>query len=106
MKLKEVYFEKIKSGEKMFEIRLNDDKRRLIKVGDVIEFKKEPSLEESLDKVVKNLHYFKSFDELMEELNVEDIGFAGVSKVDVLDAYYSFYSKEDEKRFGVVAMEV
>lgn len=39
MKIREVYFNKIKSGEKIYEIRLNDEKRRLIDVGDVLVLK-------------------------------------------------------------------
>ena len=46
MKLKEQYFNCIKDGSKKYEIRLNDEKRQLIKVGDFIEFQKEPELEE------------------------------------------------------------
>lgn len=42
MKLQSEYFEFIKEGTKRIEIRLNDEKRRKIKLGDTIEFVKEP----------------------------------------------------------------
>ena len=34
MKIKAIYFDKIKSGEKIYEIRLHDEKRRKLKIGD------------------------------------------------------------------------
>ena len=38
MKLNEKYFEYIKRGTKRIELRLNDEKRKLIKIGDKIRF--------------------------------------------------------------------
>jgi ASC-1-like (ASCH) protein len=38
MKLQPNPFEQIKNGSKTLELRLNDEKRQLIKVGDEIEF--------------------------------------------------------------------
>ena len=42
-------FDMIKSGEKVYEGRLNDEKRQLIDIGDVIEFQKEPELKEAFN---------------------------------------------------------
>ena len=36
MKLQDQYFDMVKSGAKIYEGRLNDEKRKLINVGDVI----------------------------------------------------------------------
>lgn len=44
IKLRKIYYEMIKSGAKIYEGRLNDEKRRLISVGDIITFQKEPEL--------------------------------------------------------------
>ena len=48
MKLNPKYFEYMKNGTKEVEIRLNDDKRKNIKIGDEIIFQKEPELKEEL----------------------------------------------------------
>lgn len=45
MKLSQEPFDKIASGEKIIESRLFDEKRRLIKVGDEIEFSQNDNLE-------------------------------------------------------------
>jgi len=48
MRLSESAFEKIKTGKKQMEIRCNDEKRQLLKVGDVICFYKLPEEKEEL----------------------------------------------------------
>lgn len=47
MKLQPKYFNYILNGTKRIELRLYDEKRQTIKVGDIIKFLKEPSLDES-----------------------------------------------------------
>ena len=106
MKLKAIYFNKIKNGQKIYEIRLNDEKRKLIDVGDVIIFKKEPQLSETLQTIVKDLVYFKSFKEMVDTLPLEKIGFENMSKDEVESIYYSFYSIENELKYGVIAIKV
>ena len=106
MKLKEVYFEKIKKGEKIYEIRLNDEKRRMIDVGDILVFRKEPELTEELVTEVKDLIYFDSFEDMVNTLPMAKIGFGNMDKQAVRDVYYQFYSVEDEKHYGVVAIKI
>lgn len=105
MNLKAIYFDKIKSGEKIYEIRLNDEKRQLINIGDTIVFKKELS-EETIVTIVKDLSYFQSFNEMFKTLPVEKAGFEGMSIENVIEIYHQFYSTEDEKKYGIVAIKV
>lgn len=106
MKLKEIYFDKVKCGEKIYEIRLNDEKRKMISVGDFVIFKKEPELKEVISTIVKDLTYFESFDEMIDVLPVNKIGFIDVEKSVIADIYHQFYSREDEQKYGVVAIKV
>lgn len=106
MKLKPVYFEKIKAGEKVYEIRLNDEKRQLLKIGDTLLFKKEPELAEILQTKIVNLFYFNSFSEMLEALLADEVGFNGFSKNEIEDIYHEFYSSEDELKYGVVAIKI
>ena len=106
MKLQAIYFNKMKNSQKIYEIRLNDEKRRLIDIGDVIIFKKEPDLTETLQTIVKDLVYFKSFREMVDTLPLEKIGFENMSKNEVESIYYSFYSIENELKYGVIAIKV
>lgn len=106
MKLRAVYFDKIALGEKVFEVRLNDEKRKSISVGDTIVFKKLPELEEEIETVVTDLLYFKSFEEMAKKLPALEIGFENCSEKAIVDAYHEFYSVEDENKFGVLAIKV
>ena len=106
MKLKSPFFEKIKKGEKIYEIRRNDEKRKVIKVGDYINFKKEPALNENLKVRVVGLEYFCSFREVISYYTAKEIGFENVEKDEIERVYYQFYNKNDEKKFGVVTIKV
>ena len=55
MKLQPKFFDFIKSGTKRIELRLYDEKRRNIELGDKIIFKKEPKLEEVVETTVVGL---------------------------------------------------
>lgn len=106
MKLKGEFFEKIKSGEKLYEIRLNDEKRQGLDVGDVIIFGKEPELAEKLFVEVKDLIYFESFEETLSTLPMEKVGFSELSIAQALELYYRIYDRSDEKKYGVVAIKL
>lgn len=106
MKLRAKYYNLIKQGEKIYEIRLNDEKRKLIDVGDVITFKKEPELRDSFNVIVKDLIYFDSFDEMASTLPLKKVGFENEKADEVIDIYHQFYTVEDEKKYGIVAIKV
>ncbi len=106
MKVKQNYFDLIKAGIKIYEVRLNDEKRRLIKVGDTITIQREPELIESIDVKVKNLLYFDTFDEMVKVIPLDKIGFNTETPKEVVDTYHKFYSIEEEKLCGVVAIEI
>ena len=106
MKLREEYFDKIKQGQKIYEIRLNDEKRHLISIGDVILFNKLPDLTEKLQVLVENLTYFQSFKEMASSLSPQEIGFENLSKDEIEKIYHEFYSLEDEKKYGVLAIKI
>ena len=61
MKLNDAPFETIKNGTKTIELRLYDEKRRKIKIGDTICFKGKAG---TIKAIVKELHIFRNFDEL------------------------------------------
>ena len=61
MKLQSKYFDFMFRGTKRIEIRLNDEKRQLIKIGDIIEFERFSELNDSFKtRVVELIIYKKS----------------------------------------------
>lgn len=96
-------FEKILSGQKTIEVRLNDEKRKLLKVDDIIEFENDDG-EVIPCKIIK-LSYFKSFEDLFSSTAyVQRSGWT--TKEESIQAMYTFYTPEQEKEFGVVAIGI
>lgn len=63
MKLQPKYYDYILTNTKRIEIRLNDEKRQAIQLGDKIKFLKEPSLDESFEAKVIELLKYNSFED-------------------------------------------
>ena len=57
MKLNNVPFERIKNGTKTIELRLNDEKRQLLKIKDLIEFTNRTNNEKMLVEIANLYHY-------------------------------------------------
>ncbi len=100
-------FGMIRSGRKTIELRLLDEKRKIIQVGDEIEFTNLKDRRQRCTVEVVALHPFASFQELYQHLPLlkcgyteEDIGTASPSDMD------QYYSPEAQARYGVVGIEV
>lgn len=68
MKLKASPFRKIQNGSKTIELRLNDEKRQQVQVGDFIKFTMLDDTTQNLTVRVTALHHFNSFAELYAAL--------------------------------------
>lgn len=104
MKLNSEPFEKINSGRKTIELRLNDEKQRKVRVGDFIEFSHIDTPELKIQARVTALHHFDSFKELFSELPKEKCGFRPDDLIhdDYMD---KFYSIEEQKKYGALGIE-
>ena len=97
----------IVSGQKTIELRLYDEKRQSIQIGDQILFTNtEDASQTTLCEVVQ-FHVFKNFPELYEKLPLlkcgytpEDVDFAHP------DDMLTYYSKEKQAQYGVVGIEL
>ena len=105
MKLHSTPFEMIKSGKKTIELRLYDEKRQKIKVGDEIIFTSTVN-GEMLSRTVKGIHIFESFHELYKSLPLLKCGYTvdNVDSASPLDME-KYYSIDQQKNFGVVGIE-
>lgn len=99
-------FELIRSGAKTVEIRLNDEKRRKIGVGDIITFHKLPEEKELLRVEVEELYPRKTFKELYGSLPFEAFGCEGYSMERLLEETFAIYTHEQEKRYGVLGIGI
>lgn len=101
MRLYREPFEKIANGAKTVELRLNDEKRRKVQVGDFIEFSMTDEPARKLQVRVTALHPFGSFAELFASVPREQCGFAP-DEVPDMDA---FYSPAQQTENGVLGIE-
>ncbi|MGJ7036720.1 ASCH domain-containing protein [Anoxybacillus eryuanensis] len=99
MGLYEEPFRLIKTGENTVEVRLNDEKRRKIKIRDTIEFIKVPEENEVLKIEVLELRNYDTFKELYEDIPFKDFGCEGWTMEEMLEATYKIYSPEQEKQW-------
>jgi ASC-1-like (ASCH) protein len=104
MKLQPSPFNRIKEGTKIIEARLNDEKRQQIKLGDTIEFQKEPEKEEKLQTEVVGLLNYPTFKDLINDFPIEYFG--SIDKETLIQDVHKFYTEEDEKQFGILGIKI
>lgn len=99
-------YESIQAGRKRYEIRLHDDKRQQIVVGDTIAFTRVPDGAGPLLVEVIGLRKYRTFEELYLDIPMIEIDCAGWTMDELLSSTYSIYSREQELKYGAVAIEI
>lgn len=99
-------FSMIACGAKTIELRLLDEKRKLICVGDTLVFKNTQSAD-TLSCTVKKLHVFANFDQLYKSLPLDKCGYwphelKTASAKDMI----AYYPPEKQAQYGVVGIEI
>lgn len=99
-------FKQIKNETKTIELRLNDNKRKNIKSGDIIIFK-EIKKGASILTIVENVLKFKSFKELYKNVNLLECGYSEkelkkANHKDMLKYYHISLVRE----YGAIAIKV
>ncbi len=106
MRLNSSPFEMIQSGKKTIELRLFDEKRQQVKIGDRIVFTN-TATGETINTTVVNLHRFDTFKELYKSLPLLKCGYTaenvGNAKPSDMEQYYSV---EEQNKYGVVGIEL
>ena len=100
MRLDPDIFEQIENGNKTIEYRLYDEKRRKIKVGDKIEFKKRPDFKEIILVDVIEIYTEKTFENLFRKFYSDE------DKIKESASYMNrFYSPEKIEKHGAIAIK-
>lgn len=97
-------FKNIKSGKKDVEMRLYDDKRRLIKVDDQITFTNNQT-GETLSCTVLDIKVFKNFEALYSSYNKTRIGYEEWEDANPEDMK-QYYPEDEMQSNGVCAIEI
>ncbi|PEC23004.1 ASCH domain-containing protein [Bacillus cereus] len=98
-------FQSIQSGKKVYEVRLSDTKRQLIKQGDEIVFTNLTTAETMAVKVTEVKRY-ESFKAMYEQIDKKLLGCENDSLEEMLESTYKIYTKEQEEEWGTVAIGI
>lgn len=106
MTLNPVPFDSIYNSLKKIELRLNDCKRKRIKINDTIVFQHKDDNQKTITVKVIDLHHFNSFDELYSTLPLLKCGYTqdNISAAKA-DDMLEYYSAEQQAVHGVVGIE-
>lgn len=105
MKLYQNPFEKIANGSKTIELRINDEKRQKINVGDIIEFHNYNDDSKIIKTRVKALHKYPDFYQLYSLFDKISMGYDKDEVANPADME-AYYSKDDIKKYGALGIEV
>ncbi|MGN1379338.1 MAG: ASCH domain-containing protein, partial [Bacilli bacterium] len=105
MKLQSKYYDFILKGTKRIEIRLFDEKRQKIKLGDTIKFLKEPLLNESFKVKVVELLRYDSFEDMINDFDISMLANKSMTKEELISTLESFYSRKKQKQYGVLGIK-
>ena len=104
MNLQPKYFDFIKDGTKRIELRLYDEKRQSIQLGDIIEFAK--SEDEKFKAEVVGLLRYNSFADLFEDFDISILADSSMTKQELLEVLGEFYTEEKQAEFGVIGIRI
>lgn len=107
MSLNPLPMKMFREGNKTIELRLYDEKRRRIAVGDKISFINTSNLTDILNVTVEELFVFASFDELYKNLPLSECGYTGdnIDKASP-DDMEIYYSKDKQLKYGVLGIKI
>ena len=106
MKLQPEYYNFILNGTKRIEIRLFDEKRQQINIGDIIKFLKEPELSESFNAKVVGLLRYNTFEEMFRDFDISVLSDKSMTKEELIGVLEKFYTKEKQEQYGVLGIRI
>ena len=106
MKLRQEPFDCIVSGIKTIELRLYDEKRQLINIGDKIRFSLFGSSNHSVETCVVNLHRFNSFKDLFSTQLFDKCGWGELTVEEAAENMRQYYTEIEERNYGVIGIEI
>jgi ASC-1-like (ASCH) protein len=101
LNIQEPYLSFILNGQKTIEGRLNKGKFKEFKTGDIL------LVGQKEDKfIIERLTIYSSFREMLEKEGIKNV-IPDKNTIDEAEGiYYNFYTKEQEKEFGILAIKI
>lgn len=107
MNLTPVPLRMIREGRKNIELRLYDEKRKQISIGDIIKFVNTEDKDDELTARVTSLYVFNTFEELYKNLPLLECGYTedNIASASPSDMEL-YYTKDKQKLYGVVGIKL
>lgn len=106
MRLDRKDFDRLKDGSKVWEIRLNDEKRKGIRIGDEIVFMRRPELEERLPMIVEEKRLYSDVQRLLDKVPLSEIAAPEMTEVEWIQSFMTHYRPEELVQYGIAAFKV
>ena len=103
MNLQPEFYNYVTNGTKRIEIRLYDEKRQKINIGDKIKFYKSDS--DRLYVRVTNLLKYNNFVELLNDFDISILADKSLTKPKLLASLNKYYPLEQQTKLGVIAIK-
>ena len=103
--LKDEIFNLVKYGSKNIEIRLYDEKRKKLNVGDTLIFYKNEDESKKVIAEVEELNIFDNIEELVNNYDLRNMYFENRSKEELISIFNEIYSKDKQEEYKVVAIK-
>ncbi len=102
--LQEKWFNLIKFGQKTVEGRLLKSDFANMVVGDIIQFHNKPDKSDAFKVIIKKITIHKTFKEMIIKNRLKNV-LPTINRINEgVEVYHKIYSKEDEKKYKVVAI--
>lgn len=100
-------FKNIKSGRKTIEIRLFDEKRQQVQIGDTITFTKLPDKDDVITVEVIGLSRFSNFRDFFTAFDKSKFAHPNDWTIeDQIQAQRDVYSVEEEQEYGMLGIHI
>ncbi len=106
MSLSSKFFDLMCKNKKTVEIRLFDEKRRALSIGDTINFSCTESPEEKISRRITGLYRYDDFSSLINDFLPEELGCTILEAEDLKQTLYNIYDRNDVNKYGALAIRV
>jgi ASC-1-like (ASCH) protein len=106
MKLHEESFGRVQSGQKTLELRVFDEKRQRLNLGDRVEFANAADLSQTVRTEIVGLLRYNALSDLIDDMPAAYLGFEENEKRYIKESMFEIYTPEEEKQYGVLGIRI
>jgi len=106
MRLDRKDFDRIKEGKQIWELRLNDLKRKNIRSGDTIVFMRRPELEERLEVKVLERQHFNDMQRLLDVIPMMELRGEKMDELEFIQSFMAHYRPDEVVQHGICAFKI